>query len=136
MERTLCILKPDVVREHAVGTILTRITDYGFEILDLKMCALTRESVELLYAEHVGKPWFEEHAKFMCSGSIVVVVLACEDAVSRWREAMGATKPSEASYDSIRSIYGRGLPENAVHGSDSVESAEREIEFFFPSEAK
>lgn len=131
IERTLSIIKPNAVKQNLIGQIETRITQAKLTIIALKMVQLTKEQAEGFYAEHQGKPFFDHLVKFMTSGPVVVQVLQGEKAVSRYREIMGATDPSKALAGTLRYDFADSLTENAVHGSDATESAEREIAYFF-----
>ncbi len=130
-EKTLSIIKPNSVRKNQSGAILAKLEDTGLKIINLKMVHLEREAAESFYNAHKGKPFFEELVNFMISGPIVVSVLEGEGAVQLNRDIMGSTNPSEAAPDTIRAIYADSMTENSVHGSDSVESANIEIAFFF-----
>lgn len=131
MQRTLTILKPDTLRKNLVGEVLGRIETDGLEIEALKMIRLSRGQARDFYAEHQDQPFFEGLVDFMTSGPVVVGIVAGEEAIPRLRTLMGATDPSEAAPGTIRAEFAGDLPENLIHGSDSPESAEREIGFFF-----
>lgn len=131
LERTLSIIKPNAVKKHLIGEIETRITQAKLDIIALKMLKLTRTQAEGFYAEHKGKPFFDNLVNFMMSGPIVVQVLQAENAVSRYRDLMGATDPAIARPGTLRADFADSVRENAVHGSDSLESAAREIAYFF-----
>lgn len=135
-ERTLAIIKPDGVSENAIGEIYSEIEDHSLQIIAARMIRLTREQAEEFYAEHKGKDFFDGCMDFMCSGPVLVQVLEGEGAIRLWRTIMGPTDPQEADiFDfSIRATLGTVMPRNVVHGSDSPESAEREISFFFQPE--
>ena len=130
-ERTFSIIKPDAVKRHLIGTILGRFESQGFRVVALKMVQLTKEQAEGFYAEHQGKPFFEPLVEYMLSGPIVVPVLEKENAVKDYRTLIGATNPAEAAEGTIRKDFALSQRENSVHGSDSVESAKREIAYFF-----
>ncbi len=134
VERTLSIIKPDAVAKNVIGEIYTRFERAGLRIVAAKMLHLTREQAEGFYAEHRERPFFGALVEFMTSGPIMVQVLEGEDAIRRNREIMGATNPKEALAGTIRADYATDIDENAVHGSDSRESAEREIAYFFKDE--
>ncbi|RMH47297.1 MAG: nucleoside-diphosphate kinase [Gammaproteobacteria bacterium] len=134
VERTLSIIKPDAVAKNVIGEIYTRFERAGLRIVAAKMLHLTREQAEGFYAEHRERPFFGALVEFMTSGPIMVQVLEGEDAIRRNREIMGATNPKEALAGTIRADYASDIDENAVHGSDSRESAEREIAYFFKDE--
>lgn len=131
IERTLSIIKPNAVRKHVIGEIETRISQAKLNIVALKMLKLTREQAEGFYAEHKGKSFFDNLIKFMISGPIVVQVLEGENAIKRYRDLMGPTDLSNANAGTLRADFSDSVTENAVHGSDSVISAEREIAYFF-----
>ncbi len=134
MQRTLFIIKPDAVKANAIGAILTAAEQqHGFQIAELKMLSLSSDMVAEFYAEHVERSFFGELAAFMTSGPVVVGVFARDDAVVGWREAMGHTDPKKADAGSLRAKYGASIESNALHGSDSLESAKREIGIFFPA---
>ncbi len=134
VERTFSIIKPNAVAKNAIGAIYARFESAGFRIIAAKMLHLTREQAEGFYAEHEGKPFFAGLVEFMTSGPIVVQVLEGEDAVRRNREIMGATNPANALAGTLRADYADSFTANAVHGSDAVESAAREIAYFFSAD--
>lgn len=134
VERTFSMIKPNAVAKNAIGAIYQRFEAAGFMIVAAKMVHLTREQAEGFYAEHKGKGFFNDLIDFMTSGPIMLQVLQGEDAVRRNREIMGATNPDNALAGTLRADYADGFTENAVHGSDSIESAEREIAYFFSSD--
>ncbi|MBT3446163.1 nucleoside-diphosphate kinase [bacterium] len=131
MEETLSIIKPDGVEKKLIGTILKKFEDYGFQITNLKYTTLTNEEAGEFYNMHKGKPFYDELVKFMTSGPCVPFVIKGEDAILRVREIMGATNPSEAAQGTIRADYADSIDRNIIHGSDSNDSALREISFFF-----
>ena len=131
IEQTLSIIKPDAVSNGYVDEICTRLTDSGLSIIEKKRLHLDNEKAEGFYIEHKGKPFFEDLVKFMTSGPIQVQVLEGEDAIARYREVMGSTNPQEAAPGTIRADFAVSIDANAVHGSDSAESAKREIDYFF-----
>ena len=131
MEKTLSIIKPDGVEKKLIGTILKKFEDYGFQITNLKYTTLTNEEAGEFYNMHKGKPFYDELVKFMTSGPCVPFVIKGEDAILRVREIMGATNPSEAAQGTIRADYADSIDRNIIHGSDSNDSALREISFFF-----
>ncbi len=130
-ERTLAIIKPDAVRKKVIGRIIQRIEDEGFEILGLKMVHLTKEEARKFYYVHKDKPFYESLTDFMSSGPSVVLLLERENAIKHWREVMGATDPAQAKPGTLRRQFGFSIERNAVHGSDSPQTAEYEIAFFF-----
>jgi len=131
MEKTLSIIKPDAVSKNVLGKILDRFESSGLKIVAIKMLHLDQDMAEGFYAEHKGKPFFEKLINFMTSGPVVVQVLSGENAIKANRELMGNTNPEEAASGTIRSDFAESIDANAVHGSDSSESAEREISYFF-----
>lgn len=131
MERTLAIIKPDAVKKRVIGKIIQRIEDEGFEILAMKMLHLTKEEAKQFYYVHKDKPFYESLTDFMSSGRVVVLLLERENAIKHWREVMGATDPAQAKPGTLRRLYGFSVERNAVHGSDSPQTAEWEIQFFF-----
>ena len=134
IQRTFCIIKPDATARHLENEINGMITEAGFNILASKRLNATREQFETFYAEHKGKPFFEGLIEFMTSGPIVVQVLEKENAIQDWRTLMGKTDPAEAAEGTIRKKYAESKGHNSVHGSDSPESAEREINLWFKAE--
>jgi len=130
-EKTLAIIKPDAVKKRVIGRIIQRIEDEGFNILGLKMVQLTLEEAKKFYAVHKDKPFYDSLTEFMSSGPIVVLLLEGEQAIKHWREVMGATNPAEARPGTLRREFGFSIERNAVHGSDSPQTAETEIKFFF-----
>ena len=134
VERTLSIVKPDAVEKNVIGQIYARFERGGLRVAGAKMLLLSRERAAEFYQEHVGKPFFEDLMTFMTSGPILVQVLEGENAVARNRELMGATDPQKAEQGTIRADFAKSVDANAVHGSDSPTSAEREIDFYFSSD--
>ncbi|WP_075185283.1 nucleoside-diphosphate kinase [Teredinibacter haidensis] len=130
-ERTLSIVKPDAVKKNIIGEIYRRLESAGLRIVAARMIHMDEEQAGGFYAEHKGKPFFDDLMWFMTSGPIVVQVLEGENAITLNRETMGATDPSKAAKGTIRNVYGDSLGRNIVHGSDSPESAVREINYFF-----
>lgn len=128
---TFSIIKPNAVKKHAIGNILEMFERNGLKIAAAKLTKISQAKCEEFYAEHKARPFFGELVSFMTSGPVLLLVLAGEEAVSRNREIMGATDPKKASPGTIRALFGDSVGENAVHGSDSLESAEREISLFF-----
>ena len=131
MERTLGIIKPNATKKNVIGEILAMWEGAGYRIVGLKRTLLTPAQAEGFYAEHVGKPFFGGLVEFMTSGPVVLVALEGEDVIQGNRKLMGATNPANADEGTIRKIYADSFTENAVHGSDSPESAEREINYYF-----
>ena len=130
IERTLSIIKPDAVAKNVIGEIYTRFEKAGLKIVAAKMMHLSQEKAEGFYAEHKERPFFKDLVSFMTSGPVIVQVLEGENAVLTHRDLMGATNPAEAAAGTIRADFAQSI-ENAVHGSDSVESAAREVSYFF-----
>lgn len=131
MEQTLSIIKPNAVKKNVVGKILSKFEENGLSVVALKKIKLSQNDAKEFYSEHKDRPFFDELVEFMTSGSVVVLVLEGENAVAKNREVMGATNPKEAAAGTIRAEFGEGIEANAVHGSDSIESAKREVAFFF-----
>lgn len=131
VERTLSIIKPDAVERNLVGKILARFEEQGFQIIAAKMLRLTRAQAEGFYAEHQGKEFFEPLVEYMMSAPILVSVLEKENAVKDYRTLIGTTNPETAAEGTIRKDFAQSKQRNSVHGSDSVDSAEREIAYFF-----
>ncbi|ECR6750337.1 nucleoside-diphosphate kinase [Campylobacter coli] len=133
MEKTLSIIKPDAVKKGIIGKILDRFESNGLRIAAMKKVQLSKEQAEAFYAVHKERPFFKDLVEFMISGPVVVSVLEGEDAVLKNRDLMGATNPKEAKPGTIRADFAESIDANAVHGSDSLENAKIEIEFFFKS---
>ncbi|MDR1139585.1 MAG: nucleoside-diphosphate kinase [Rickettsiales bacterium] len=131
IEKTLSILKPDAVRNNITGNVNSYIEKSGLKIIAQKMMLLTRRQAELFYEIHKDRPFFGELVEFMTSGPVIVQVLVGENAVSKYRQIMGATDPKQADKGTIRGDFADDISENRVHGSDSLENARREIAFFF-----
>ncbi|WP_028110938.1 nucleoside-diphosphate kinase [Ferrimonas futtsuensis] len=134
IERTFSIVKPDAVAKNLIGAIYGRFENAGLKIVASKMVHLSREQAEGFYAEHKERPFFGALVDFMTSGPIMVQVLEGENAVLANREIMGATNPADAARGTLRSDFANSIDENAVHGSDALASAEREIGYFFTQE--
>ncbi|EMP56663.1 multifunctional nucleoside diphosphate kinase/apyrimidinic endonuclease/3'-phosphodiesterase [Marinobacter santoriniensis NKSG1] len=130
-ERTLSIIKPDAVAKNVIGEIYSRFEKADLKIVAAKMMHLTQEQAEGFYAEHKERPFFNDLVAFMTSGPVVVQVLEGEGAILKNRDLMGATNPKEAEAGTIRADFASSIDANAVHGSDSAASAEREIAYFF-----
>jgi nucleoside-diphosphate kinase len=135
MERTLCIIKPDAVRNQNVGNIVAMIQNAGFRVLGLKMIRISPEQAGAFYEVHKERPFYGELVNFMSSGAIVPIALEKDNAVADWRTLIGATDPAEAADGTVRKLYATSKGENAVHGSDSAENGRNEVAFFF-SEAE
>lgn len=131
MERTLSIIKPDATTRNITGKVNAMIEDAGLNIIAQKRILLSKEQAEEFYGEHKGKVFFPSLVEIMTSAPVVVQVLEAEDAVARYRKIMGATNPAVAEEGTIRKTFALSIDKNTVHGSDSLESAEREISFFF-----
>lgn len=131
MERTLVLVKPDAVKKNVTGKIISRFEDEGFKVVALKKLKLTKQQAGQFYIVHKERAFYDELCEFMSSGPIVAMVLEGENAISRVRQILGATDPAKAEEGTLRKLYGTNVGENAVHGSDSPESAAYEIQFFF-----
>ncbi|WP_338406285.1 MULTISPECIES: nucleoside-diphosphate kinase [unclassified Wolbachia] len=131
IEKTLSILKPDAVKNNITGNINSYIEQSGLKITAQKMMLLTKKQAELFYEIHKDRPFFGELVEFMTSGSVIVQVLVGDNAVSKYRQIMGATDPKQADKGTIRGDFADDISENRVHGSDSTENARKEIAFFF-----
>ena len=134
IEQTLSIIKPDAVSKNVIGKIITRFEDNQLYLVAGKLMHLSDDKASGFYAEHDGKPFFEDLKKFMTSGPVFVQVLEGENAVQKNRDLMGSTNPQEAAAGTIRADFANSIDANAVHGSDSITSAKREIEYFFSPE--
>jgi nucleoside-diphosphate kinase len=130
-ERTLSIIKPDAVGCNEIGAILSKFEEAGLVIVACKMMHLTEKQASEFYAIHKERPFFGELVEFMTSGPVLVQVLEGDDAINKNREVMGATNPDHAKPGTIRNEFAKSVGENAVHGSDSPETAKHEIAFFF-----
>lgn len=133
-ERTLSIIKPDAVKGNHIGAIIDRFEQSGLKIAASRMMHLTEEQAGAFYAVHKERPFYGELVEFMISGPVVVMVLEGENAIMKNREIMGATNPAEAAPGTIRRDFATSIDANAVHGSDSPETAKQEVAFFFKSE--
>ncbi len=131
MERTLSIIKPDAVAKNVIGKIIDRFESNGLRIAAMKKIKLTKEDAAKFYEVHKERPFFNDLCEYMSSGPVVVMVLEGENAVAKNRELMGATNPKEAKPGTIRADFAESIEANAVHGSDSLENAKKEIAFFF-----
>ncbi len=131
IQRTLSIIKPDAVGKNAIGEIYSRFEQAGLRIVAAKMLRLDERTAGGFYAEHKGRPFFDDLIRFMTSGRVMVQVLEGEDAIALNRRLMGPTNPAEAEPGTIRADFARSIDANAVHGSDSPASAEREVAYFF-----
>ncbi|EEQ63279.1 nucleoside-diphosphate kinase [Helicobacter pullorum] len=131
MEQTLSIIKPDAVKKNVIGKIVDRFESNGLRIAAMKKVQLSECDAQEFYAIHKSRPFFNDLVAFMVSGPVVVMVLEGLNAVAKNRELMGATNPKEAAAGTIRADFAESIDANAVHGSDSLENAEKEIRFFF-----
>lgn len=131
-ERTFAIIKPDAVAAGKANEIIQSIQDRGFTILAQKEITIDPETAQLFYAAHKDKPFFDELVSFISSGPAIVLALEKENAIADWRSAVGATNPAEAQEGTLRKAYGTDIGHNALHGSDSSESAHQELKLFFP----
>jgi nucleoside-diphosphate kinase len=131
MEKTLSIIKPDAVAKNVIGKIIDRFESNGLRIAAMKKIKLTKEDAGKFYEVHKERPFYNDLCEYMSSGPVVVMVLEGENAVAKNRELMGATNPKEAAPGTIRADFAESIEANAVHGSDSLENANKEIAFFF-----
>tara|TARA_B100001996_G_C18645815_1_gene587345 strand:+ start:186 stop:584 length:399 start_codon:yes stop_codon:yes gene_type:complete len=131
MEQTLSIIKPDGVSKNLVGTILKKFEDAGFKIANIKYLTLDSSQAGEFYSMHKEQPFYEELVNFMTSGPCIPFVIEGDNAILKVREIMGSTNPAEAKEGTIRAEYADSIDRNIIHGSDSIESAKREISFFF-----
>ena len=131
MEKTFAIIKPDAVKNGHTGNIYDRIQKFNFKIIGAKLLRMSQEQAEGFYRIHKERPFFNDLIKFMTSGPCMVLALEKENAVESWRKAIGSTNPQEAEEGTIRKDFASNVQENAVHGSDSNENAQKEIAFFF-----
>ena len=132
LERTLSIIKPDAVKKNLIGKILARFEAAGLRIVAARMMHLSREQAEGFYAVHRQRPFFRDLVQFMTSGPVLIQVLEGENAISKNRELMGATDPKKAERGTIRADFAESIDANAVHGSDSPDTARIEVGYFFP----
>jgi nucleoside-diphosphate kinase len=135
IERTLFIVKPDAVERHLIGKILAHVEERGFTIAEARLARMTREECQAFYAEHQGKPFFNDLVQYMTSGPVLLACLEREDAVAVLTEVVGATDPAQAAPGTLRKLYGRSKQLNSVHRSDSPASAAREVKLFFGAAA-
>ena len=132
VERTLAIIKPDAVKKQVIGDIIQRYEQAGISPITMTMMSLTKAQAEGFYAVHRERPFFQDLTTYMASGPVVVLVLEGEAAIKKNRDLMGATDPKKAASGTIRAAHGASIEANAVHGSDSPETAAFEIGYFFP----
>ena len=133
LERTLSIIKPDAVKKNVIGQILARFERAGLRIVAARMMHLSRAEAEGFYAVHRQRPFFRDLVEFMISGPVLIQVLEGENAIARNRELMGATDPKKAQQGTIRADFADSIDANAVHGSDSPDTARMEVAYFFPT---
>jgi nucleoside-diphosphate kinase len=131
MDMTLTFLKPDVFEKNLYGKVIAEIESHGIKIIAAKMLRLTKKQAGHFYKVHEGKKFYEDLVSYVTRGPIMVLVLAGENVISKYRHLMGATDPAKATHETIRGKYGSSLENNVVHGSDSPEAAKEEISFFF-----
>ena len=134
VERTLSIVKPDAVSKNVIGRIYTRFEEAGLKIIAARMMWLSRQQAEGFYAVHKERPFFKDLVEFMTSGPVVIQVLEGEDAIQKNRDLMGATDPKKADKGTIRADFAQSIDANAVHGSDSPQTAATEIAYFFATD--
>lgn len=134
VERTFSIIKPDAVARNLIGEIIARFEKNGLKVVAARMMRMTEEQARGFYAEHDGKPFYNDLVAYMTSGPVVVQVLEGDNAIAANRKLMGATNPKDAEPGTIRADFAESVEANAVHGSDSPESARREIDFFFSAD--
>ena len=132
VERTLAIIKPDAVKKNVIGDVISYYEKAGLRPIAVRMMQMGKSTAERFYAVHKARPFFDSLATFMSSGPVVVLVLEGDDAIKRHRDLMGATDPAKAAKGTIRAAHGTNIEYNAVHGSDSPETAAFEVGFFFP----
>ena len=130
-EKTLAIIKPDAVEKRVIGDIIQRYEKAGLHPVAIRMLRLSKAKAEGFYAVHRERPFFHDLTSYMSSGPVVVLVLEGEDGIKRHRDLMGATDPKKAESGTIRQVHGASIEANAVHGSDSSETAQFEIDYFF-----
>mgnify|MGYP001468911076 CR=1 FL=1 len=133
IEQTFSIIKPNAMKKNVIGKIVDKFESADLKIAGMKIMQISEDLAKEFYAEHKERPFFGELVSFMTSAPVAVMVLQGENAITRNREIMGATNPAEAAEGTIRKLYGDSVGENAVHGSDSPDSAKREIQLFFES---
>ena len=131
MNNTLALIKPDAMQNGHAGSIIKHIEQAGFKIKALKLTKLSTDSAKMFYMVHQERPFFNDLIEYMTSGPVIIQVLMGDNAVEQYRKIMGATNPNEAEEGTIRKKYGISIDKNSVHGSDSIENAKLEIEFFF-----
>lgn len=131
MERTLTIIKPDAVANGSAGKIMARLEEEGYKVIAMKMVFMSKKEAQGFYHVHMERPFFDSLTDFMSSGPCIPMVLEAEGVIDRLRTVMGATNPKDAAENTIRALYATDVEKNAIHGSDSPESASTEIPYFF-----
>lgn len=131
IQRTLALIKPDIYKAKKIGKIISMIEDNGFTLIHIMLFRFTEKSASQFYNVHQGKDFFDELIKFSTSDKVLALVLEKENAIADFRKLMGATDPKKAEPGTIRALYGTGMPDNAVHGSDSEANAKKEITYIF-----
>ena len=134
MEKTFVLIKPNVMKKQKAGEIIKRFQKEGLKLVGLKMMQVSKDLCQEFYSEHKERPFFQELVSFISSFPVIILALQGENAVFRVREIMGDTDPKKAKEGTLRYQYGDSIGENAVHGSDSLQSAQRELDLFFSSE--
>lgn len=134
LQKTFSMIKPDAVESNKMGHIIARIEDEGFHVTAIKMTMLTKEEASAFYSVHKERPFFNALVDYMTSGPVVAMVVEKDNAVDGYRKLMGATDPMKAAPGTLRGDFGKSIDKNAVHGSDSLENADKEIAFFFSGE--
>lgn len=133
VEKTLAIIKPDAIASGVSGAIIQLIELNKFKILKIDKKLINKEQAKKFYEVHKNKPFYNELVDYISSGPVIIMVLEKENAITAWRELMGATDPNKAAYGTIRKMFGKSISSNVTHGSDSPENARNEINFFFPN---
>tara|TARA_Y100000816_G_C25793929_1_gene415995 strand:- start:180 stop:578 length:399 start_codon:yes stop_codon:yes gene_type:complete len=131
MERTLSIIKPDAVERNLTKEIISFLENKNLKVITSKKIQITKEEAEDFYKVHQSKPFYERLCNYLSSGPIVVIILEGDKAVENYRKIMGSTDPKQAEKNTLRNLYGLSIDKNSVHGSDSLENAKKEINFFF-----
>lgn len=134
IQRTFSIIKPDAVKRNLVGKILARIEEAGLTVIGTRMIHMSENQAREFYAVHRERPFYNDLVKYMTSGPVVVSCLEGDDAISKYRDTMGATDPAKAADGTIRKLFGQNIEQNAVHGSDSPTTAQIEVAFFFKND--
>ena len=131
LEETLSIIKPDAIERNLIGSIISLIEKNGLKVMEVRMLQLSRDNAEEFYSIHKDRPFFKSLVDYMTSNKIVALKLKGDNAVNAYRDLMGATDPEDAKPETIRKLFAESKERNSVHGSDSIENAKKEIEFFF-----